>query len=103
MSDISSDEDTPPKRLQAKKLKLYTRRKQKFLKELLNNTNFNIWLMPDLSDKYKARCKLCNLTFTAELTMIKNHGKCKNHVSNEFSFYSKIDSNIYSKKRRTIL
>lgn len=40
--------------------------------------DFKLWLTK-VSDPCKARCKLCNTTFTAEITVIKNHLKSQNH------------------------
>lgn len=40
---------------------------------------FQKWLQPDRSDKLKAKCKVCNTSFKAEITVLKNHGKSKHH------------------------
>lgn len=54
-------------------------RPQKFRDAWLQTHEFKTWLSNVVDDKFKARCKVCNITFKAELTVIKNHMKSKGH------------------------
>lgn len=41
--------------------------------------DFKLWFTKVSNDSYKARCKLCNTMFTAEITVIKNNLKAQSH------------------------
>lgn len=53
--------------------------RQKFKDFWLTREEYKLWLVKVFNDFYKAKCKLCNTTFTAELTVIKNHLKTQSH------------------------
>lgn len=64
--------DTPPK----KKIKPSQKhRPQKFRDAWFADNNFKPWLAKVPENSGKAKCQLCNTTFTAELTVLKNHLK----------------------------
>ncbi|CAI6352736.1 unnamed protein product [Macrosiphum euphorbiae] len=52
---------------------------QKFRLAWTSQPEFKTWLRPDLDNPNKAHCIKCNISFTAELTVIKNHAKGKKH------------------------
>lgn len=54
-------------------------RKQKFRFEWLKKEEFKTWLMPDKENNYKAYCRFCKVSFTSELTVIKNHKTSEKH------------------------
>jgi len=56
-------------------------RKQKYLTEWESDSEYKEWIKPVLDDCYRARCLKCQISFTAELTCIKNHAKSKLHSS----------------------
>lgn len=58
-----------------------THRSQKYRKEWESLPDFKPWLKGVPEDLLKARCKLCNATMLAELTVLKNHAKGKKHRS----------------------
>lgn len=68
-------ENTPPKR----KLKINQHRQQKFRDAWLKQEDFKLWLARVHDDPFKAKCKQCNMTFNAELIVIKNHSKSQAH------------------------
>lgn len=98
MSD-SEDKDTSPK---SKKQTLYTRRKQKFNEEWMKNTIFSTWLSPESLNLYKALCTICNVTFTAEVTVVKNRSKSKSHNTAINSIANRKTINLYSQPTLTI-
>lgn len=77
--DVFIDEDnvdsdcTPPKKAKQ------SHRMQKFRNIWLTQEEYKLWLAKVSDDSYKAKCKLCNTTFTAEMTVIKNHLKAQSH------------------------
>lgn len=82
MSDQNSNDEeiagcskdiTPPK-----KRKLI-HRQQKFRNEWLTDNDLKNWLARVPNNIYRARCIMCNVEFTAEVTVIKNHKKGSKH------------------------
>lgn len=53
---------------------------QKFRDSWMSRPEFKKWLRPDATNPFKAQCSKCNINFTAELTVIKNHAKGKKHT-----------------------
>lgn len=41
---------------------------------------FQSWLCSDNSSSFKAKCRLCNISLQAELSIIKRHGKSTKHL-----------------------
>ncbi|KAK3921787.1 LOW QUALITY PROTEIN: Zinc finger protein 862 [Frankliniella fusca] len=89
---LSSDEDnddgsaTPPRNKKAKASKT-AHRAQKFRSEWKHNTklfgdNVSAWLDSD-ADKFKARCKWCHSSFTANTSTIEKHAKTTKHTGEE--------------------
>ncbi|XP_076049531.1 protein FAM200B-like [Oratosquilla oratoria] len=57
-----------------------SRRQQRYRKAWETDPAFKPWLQ-ETPDPYKARCRLCNVTITAERTVLINHVKSKKHCS----------------------
>lgn len=85
---VSSDEEndgdglsTPPR---TKKPKTTSKRQQKFRNEWRSDTksfgkDVKAWLDSDPTSKYKARCKWCDATMTANKTTIQAHEASRKH------------------------
>lgn len=58
------------------------RRKQKFKKEWLSESDFGSWLIANKKDVYKAECKIYKKSMTAELCVIRAHSLGKVHIRN---------------------
>ncbi len=55
-------------------------RAQKYKKDWEKLLDLKNWLQPDPKNQFRAKCRLCNgSSFTAELTVIKNHQNTKKH------------------------
>uniref|UniRef100_H3BFK0 DUF4371 domain-containing protein n=1 Tax=Latimeria chalumnae TaxID=7897 RepID=H3BFK0_LATCH len=52
---------------------------QSYCKEREANPLFSGWLQPVSGNTGKARCRCCNIQFTAEHTVLKNHAKSNKH------------------------
>lgn len=74
---------TPPK----KKSKVVKAGKdkvtQKFRDEWLSKEEFKSWLKRVPHNPYKARCKLCNQEYTADISVLHLHRKTDKHLNNE--------------------
>ena len=55
-------------------------RQQRYRKEWEADPAFKSWLQ-GVTDPLKAKCRVCNVVMTAELTFIKDHAKGKKHSS----------------------
>ncbi|KAK3911427.1 Zinc finger protein 862 [Frankliniella fusca] len=85
---LTSDEEndgsaTPPKNKKAKSDK---HRLQKFRSEWKFDTksfgvHVALWLDSDPNNKYKAKCKWCSVSITANKPTIEKHAICKKHIS----------------------
>ncbi|XP_008553290.3 uncharacterized protein LOC103575332 [Microplitis demolitor] len=73
-----SDLDITPPRKIAKVSNKH--RQQKFRDVWLKNVDYKQWLSKVPEDRYKAKCRTCNATMNAELTVIKNHITSKTHL-----------------------
>jgi len=56
-----------------------THKKQKFRKEWMDQQDFKVWLAPVIGEPLKAKCKLCVIDLTAELTVLKKHQISQRH------------------------
>lgn len=74
-----SDENTEPNIPPKKKIRLNTRRPQKFTDAWLNEADFKSWLKRDPDNPYKGKCRHCNVNFTVEIAVIRNHAKSRTH------------------------
>ncbi|CAI6369390.1 unnamed protein product [Macrosiphum euphorbiae] len=59
--------------------RLQTHKKQKFRKEWMDHQDFKVWLAPVIGEPLKAKCKLCVIDLTAELTVLKKHQTSQKH------------------------
>lgn len=91
-------ENTPPK----KKIRLNTRRAQKFRDFWLSEKDFGKWLTRDDQSAYKAKCKLCNVSITAELAVIRNHAKSQAHLSKSSILSNQTSINKFTTSNQSI-
>lgn len=63
------------------KAKYGKHRKQHVKTSWISKPEFKNWLRSDLNYEYKARCLKCNISVTAELTVIKNHSQGKKTIN----------------------
>lgn len=76
---MSNDEQTSVTPKKQRKI-VTVRRQQKFRSAWQNEGDFCKWLVADPVDIYKAKCKLCNASFTADIKVIRTHSKSKAHI-----------------------
>lgn len=55
-------------------------RKQKFRAEWLDLPELKYWLTKDVSNKYMAKCAVCNTVVTSELSSLRAHAKTAKHM-----------------------
>ncbi|CAK1555960.1 unnamed protein product [Leptosia nina] len=57
-------------------------RSQKYRVAWEYDRTFAWWIAPDPDNSYKARCKICNKSITAEKQVLDKHAICKRHLKN---------------------
>lgn len=75
-SQSSSLNSTPPKKRKS------NRRQQKYRKAWEFHEEFRDWLVPDETNEYKAKCKVCCKALVAELTVLQSHALATKHLRN---------------------
>ena len=76
--EITKDIETPSERLS--KASGSKHRSQKYKKDWEKLPDFKNWLQTDPGNQFRAKCRFCTgSSFTAELTVIKNHLNGKKH------------------------
>lgn len=79
-----------------KKIRVNTKTPQKFRDCWLKEADFRQWLIPDPGNIHKAKCKLCNTSFTAQIVVIRNHAKSNARLKFKSSTrQEKIDSFVH--------
>ncbi|KAF0696484.1 Uncharacterized protein FWK35_00036827, partial [Aphis craccivora] len=56
-----------------------THKKQKFRSEWMDQQDFKDWLTPVIGEPLRAKCKICVIELTAELTVLKKHKISQKH------------------------
>lgn len=77
-SDCASEREESLTQVPAKR----KRYKQKFRDEWLLNKEYCDWLRKDNRDLLKATCNVCNVSFSAEISVIKRHQNGNKHINN---------------------
>lgn len=88
MSPSESDSaPSTPKKIRVSQQKK-THRVQKYRVDWERHPRYSPWLAPDPKCNTKARCTWCNVSFVADICLIKNHGGTKKHKKNESAYES---------------
>lgn len=101
--NMGSDDEQPPFRKKASDRQKH--RQQKFWSDWLADINFKQWLEAD-NNPLKTRCRVCNMTMTAELGVLKLHNKGIKHqkmLKTVVSNQPKITSLGFSKKTHQMM
>lgn len=69
------------KRKRCESSKKYEHKKQKFRSEWLVDSKYSNWLCCVPNNELMAKCKLCPMEMTAELSVLKKHALTKKHLS----------------------
>ncbi|KAE9522739.1 hypothetical protein AGLY_016848 [Aphis glycines] len=72
-------EKTKRSRNEGSKSHKQTHKKQKFRTEWMDQKDFKDWLPPIIEHTLKAKCKLCTIDLTAEITVLKKHQTSQKH------------------------
>ncbi|KAL5237562.1 hypothetical protein ACI65C_004972 [Semiaphis heraclei] len=72
-------EKTKRSRNEGSKSNKQTHKKQKFRSEWMDHQDFKDWLAPVIGEPLRAKCKICEIELTAELTVLKKHKISQKH------------------------
>lgn len=81
MEDERESSQTPPRKKSKTEKEKKSKAQQKFRDEWLQQPEFRDWLDRVLGDFYKAKCKLCDEVYTADISVLKGHAKTKKHIN----------------------